>query len=86
MHVVPGRYRHFKGGHYNVIGVASGTEDGSKVVVYQPLYGSHCYEICWRALTVFIEHVDRGTYKGQRFVLVEEYDEPRIEPQRIYQD
>lgn len=86
MHIAPGKYRHFKGGIYNVIGIATGTEDGSKVVVYQPLYGSRCYEIAHRPLAMFIEHVDRDSYKGPRFVLIEEYNEPRIEPLRIYQD
>lgn len=80
MNVVPGKYQHFKGGLYNVIGVATGTEDESKVVVYQSLYGSRCYEIAHRPLAMFIEHVDRDGYKGPRFTLIEAYKEPRIEP------
>jgi len=76
--VVPGKYRHFKGGHYNVIGVATGTEDGGKAVVYQALYGAHCYELAHRPLEMFCEHVERDGYKGPRFVLIEAYPEPTV--------
>lgn len=34
-----GRYRHFKGNEYRVIGVASHSETLEKYVVYIPLYG-----------------------------------------------
>lgn len=35
----PGRYRHFKGGEYRLIGVASHSETLEPMVVYQALYG-----------------------------------------------
>lgn len=35
---VPGRYRHFKGGEYEVIGVARHSETDERVVVYRPMY------------------------------------------------
>ena len=34
-----GRYRHFKGNEYEVIGIARHSEDESPVVVYRALYG-----------------------------------------------
>ena len=34
-----GRYRHFKGNVYEVIGIARHSEDESPVVVYRALYG-----------------------------------------------
>ena len=35
----PGRYRHFKGGAYEVLGTARHSESGAWLVVYRPLYG-----------------------------------------------
>jgi hypothetical protein len=35
----PGRYRHFKGGEYEVVGVACHSETREPMVVYRPLYG-----------------------------------------------
>ena len=37
--ILPGRYRHFKGNEYEVIGIARHNEDESPVVVYRALYG-----------------------------------------------
>jgi hypothetical protein len=34
---VPGRYRHFKGGEYEVVGVARHSETDERLVVYRPL-------------------------------------------------
>ena len=36
----PGRYRHYKGAEYRVIGVARHSETLEPLVVYQPLYGA----------------------------------------------
>ncbi len=35
----PGRYRHYKGNEYEVVGDATHSETGEKLVVYRPLYG-----------------------------------------------
>ena len=37
--ILPGRYRHFKGNEYEVIGIARHSEDETPVVVYRALYG-----------------------------------------------
>ena len=34
----PGRYRHYKGGEYEVLGVARHSETLEPLVVYRPLY------------------------------------------------
>jgi hypothetical protein len=36
----PGRYRHYKGNEYEVIGVARHSETHEELVVYRPLYGA----------------------------------------------
>lgn len=36
----PGRYRHYKGGEYQVLGVARHSETLEPLVVYRPLYGA----------------------------------------------
>lgn len=37
--LTPGRYRHYKGGDYEVVGVARHSETHEPLVVYRPLYG-----------------------------------------------
>jgi len=37
--VTPGRYRHYKGNEYEVIGIARHSETLEAMVVYRPLYG-----------------------------------------------
>jgi len=51
-----GRYRHYKGREYRVMGVAEHTESGEQVVVYQQLYGDH--RLWVRPLKIFHENVE----------------------------
>lgn len=37
--IQPGRYRHFKGNEYEVLGIARHSETEEPVVVYRALYG-----------------------------------------------
>ncbi|ROS72177.1 uncharacterized protein DUF1653 [Curtobacterium sp. PhB130] len=64
--MTPGRYRHFKGGEYEVLLVARDTETEQPVVVYQALYGERGHWV--RSLADFTAHVSRDGYEGLRFV------------------
>ena len=50
-----GRYRHYKGNEYEVIGVAKHSEDETELVVYRPLYGERGLWV--RPLHMFVESV-----------------------------
>ncbi|MDY0007170.1 MAG: DUF1653 domain-containing protein, partial [Spongiibacteraceae bacterium] len=50
-----GRYRHYKGRDYQVLGVARHSETGESLVVYIPLYGEGGYWV--RPLAMFSETV-----------------------------
>lgn len=51
-----GRYRHYKGGEYEVIDVARHSETEELLVVYRPLYGERALWV--RPLTMFLESVE----------------------------
>lgn len=64
----PGKYRHFKGGEYEVIGIARHSETDEYLVVYRPLYGD---EGLWvRPLTMFQERIALGGRSVPRFEYV----------------
>ncbi len=58
--IEPGRYRHFKGNEYQVIGVATHSETEEKLVVYRPLYGEGGLWV--RPYEMFAGPVDREKY------------------------
>lgn len=39
--IAPGKYRHYKGNEYEVIGIARHSETLEPMVVYRALYGEH---------------------------------------------
>ena len=65
MEPLPGKYRHFKGMEYEVIGVAKHSETSEPMVVYRALYGSG--ELWVRPAAMWSEVVDRCNYHGPRF-------------------
>ena len=55
MHVKPGRYRHYKGNMYEVIGTVRHSETEEWLVLYRCLYGDHSLWV--RPLEMFEEEI-----------------------------
>ena len=66
----PGRYRHYKGKEYEVLGVARHSETEEEYVVYRQLYGAGGLWI--RPLGMFLESVTIGETVVPRFRRLEE--------------
>jgi cyclomaltodextrinase / maltogenic alpha-amylase / neopullulanase len=67
-----GRYRHFKGRQYEVIGVARDSETLQEKVVYRALYGAR--ELWLRSPEMFSEVVQREGAAVPRFEFIGEMD------------
>jgi hypothetical protein len=63
--IEPGRYRHFRGAEYEVIGVARHSETEEDHVVYRALYGDGGLWV--RPAAMWTEQVTRDDYSGPRF-------------------
>lgn len=63
-----GRYRHYKGNEYEVIGVAKHSETLEELVVYRALYGD--YSLWVRPKAMFEEMVEVNGKKVPRFQLI----------------
>ena len=70
MELKPGRYRHFKGKEYQLLGMATHSETGEPMVVYRALYGEGGLWV--RPAAMWSETVERDGYSGPRFVLIKE--------------
>ncbi len=64
-----GRYRHYKGNEYEVMGVANHSETLEKMVVYKALYGDG--EIWVRPLYMWDETVEIDGKTVKRFEFIE---------------
>ncbi len=60
-----GRYRHYKGQEYEVLGVAKHSETEEDLVVYRPLYGKG--DLWVRPLQMFVEKVVKEEGEVARF-------------------
>ena len=67
--VKPGRYRHYKGREYTVLGVARHSETEESLVVYRPEYGERALWV--RPLSMFVETVETREGRVPRFSLIE---------------
>ncbi len=63
--IKPGRYRHFKGGEYEVVGLAKHSETMEEMVVYRALYGERGLWV--RPASMWNETVERDGKTFRRF-------------------
>lgn len=63
--ITPGRYRHYKGNDYEVIGIARDSETEEPFVVYRCLYGD--YSLWIRPLSGFVDTVTVNDTEMPRF-------------------
>ncbi|MBL4865165.1 MAG: DUF1653 domain-containing protein [Pseudomonadales bacterium] len=56
MEITAGKYKHYKGNDYDVLGISTHSETLEKLVVYRPLYGEQALWV--RPLQMFIESVE----------------------------
>ena len=70
MEIRPGRYRHFKGGEYRVIGTARHSETLEEMVVYRALYGERGLWV--RPAAMWNETVEREGKTFPRFTYIGE--------------
>ena len=64
--VVPGKYRHYKGKEYEVLGIATHSESLELLVVYKALYQEEGKNLWVRPLTMFLEKVEvNGEWKSR---------------------
>lgn len=66
----PGRYRHYKGKDYQVLGVATHSETEELLVVYRTLYGD--FDLWVRPLEMFVGSVELDGEPTPRFTFISE--------------
>lgn len=71
--IKPGRYRHFKGGEYEVLGLATHSETEEPMVVYRPLYGERGLWV--RPAAMWNETVERDGKTIRRFTYIGDEEE-----------
>lgn len=68
-------YRHFKGNNYEVLSIATGSEDGESQVVYKALYPP--FTVYVRPLEMFMEPVNKVKYPNA----IQEYRFEKVNPE-----
>lgn len=68
MELKPGRYRHFKGKEYQLLGVARHSETLEEMVVYRALYGDGGLWV--RPASMWDEIVERDGQRFRRFTYI----------------
>lgn len=70
INIKPGRYKHFKGGEYEVLCVALHSETQEPMVVYRALYGEHGVWV--RPASMWNETIVRDGKTYRRFTYIGE--------------
>ena len=65
-----GKYRHFKGGEYEVLGIAKHSETQEEMVIYRALYGER--EIWVRPASMWNEQIQKDGKTFSRFTYIGE--------------
>lgn len=73
-----GRYRHYKGNDYEVLGVARHSETGERLVVYRCLYGD--FSLWVRPFTMFQEKIIENGEERPRFAWCGVVDDETSQP------
>lgn len=68
--LTPGKYQHYKGDYYEVVGVALHSENQEPMVVYRPLYETPV-PLWVRPYEMFIQHVVVDGQQVPRFKKVD---------------
>ena len=66
---IGGRYRHYKGNEYTVIGIAKHSETLEETVIYRAMYGDG--QLWARPLSMFVETVTVNGPEIPRFSLLD---------------
>lgn len=70
MELTSGKYRHFKGKEYELVGIAAHSETMEPMVVYRALYGDQGLWV--RPAAMWNEIVERDGYCGPRFYRIDD--------------
>lgn len=62
-----GKYRHYKGKEYRVIGVAKHSETQEDLVIYEALYDNEVSKLWVRPLNMFLEYIEIDGKQIPRF-------------------
>jgi hypothetical protein len=70
MKLQTGKYKHYKGNEYEVIGIAKQSETLEKLVVYKALYQTEGENLWVRPLEMFLEEIEIQGKKIKRFQFI----------------
>ncbi|MFH0956185.1 MAG: DUF1653 domain-containing protein [Candidatus Falkowbacteria bacterium] len=68
--IINGQYQHYKGGNYEVIGIARHSETNEELVIYRSFKDDK--QIWARPLDMFLEEVENAGKKMPRFKLIKD--------------